>query len=217
MISFLRGEPAEITPESIVIDVNGVGYEVFIPLRLYDELCRRSEAAGNGGEIRLYTHMQVREDDVSLYGFATREERGVFRMLIGVSGIGPKGALGILSGLSVEQLRFAVLTDDAKTIAKAPGVGRKTAQKLILELRDKISKDDLLPQETVGALEGADMPSGAAAQQQSVIAETVMALTALGFTNAEAARAVRALGLPPEETEAMGAERLLKLALKQLT
>ena len=127
MISFIRGKIAWITENTVVIDHQGIGYEVSVPASILMKQPRQGE------EIFLYTYLQVREDGISLFGFESRDELKVFRMLIGVSGIGPKGAVGILSAVSVDNLRFAVLSEDEKTISKAPGIGTKTARKLILE------------------------------------------------------------------------------------
>ncbi|MDE7297731.1 MAG: Holliday junction branch migration protein RuvA [Lachnospiraceae bacterium] len=119
MISFIRGELAWLTENSVVIDCGGIGYEAIVPSTVLAARPRQGE------EMLLYTYLQVREDGVSLFGFASREELNVFRMLIGVSGIGPKGAVGILSAVPVDDLRFAILSEDEKTIARAPGIGAK--------------------------------------------------------------------------------------------
>ena len=146
-----------------------------------------------------------------LYGFFTREDRKLFGQLLGVSGIGPKGALGILSGLSADDLRFAVLADDAKTIAKAPGIGLKTAKKLILELRDKLSLEEAFEARLAGekAREGAEPSAGLTAARN----EAVEALTALGYSSSEALKAVRQV----EAADGMDVEEILKAALKYMS
>ena len=138
MIAYIRGRLEYVEPEegTAVLEAGGIGYRVYLSGR---DTRSRVEA---GEEVRLYTYLQVREDAFVLYGFFTREDRKLFGQLLGVSGIGPKGALGILSALSSDDLRFAVLADDAKAISKAPGIGLKTAKKLILELRDKLSLEE---------------------------------------------------------------------------
>lgn len=130
MIAFLKGEIADLTEGSVVLDVNGVGYEVLVPGQLLSML------EGIGSRVKLYTYMQVREDAVVLFGFLTKDDLQMFRLLTGVSGVGPKAGLNILSTLGVDDLRFAILADDVKRIAKTPGIGAKTAQKIILELKD---------------------------------------------------------------------------------
>ena len=159
-----------------------------------------------GEEIKIHTYMNVREDAMLLYGFLTRDDLRLFELLIGVSGIGPKGGLGILSALSADELRFAILSDDAASIARAPGIGKKTAQKLILELKDKLDLDHAFagqPDQT----ERADVFRAGDSTQ-----EAVMALTALGYPGTDALRAVKAV----EGREEMDTEQVLKAALKHL-
>lgn len=200
MISFIRGVLDEVFEDRIVVDCRGVGYQMRIPA------ARAGELPPVGREVKIYTHMSVREDAVGLYGFLSREERDLFRLLITVNGIGPKAGLGILSVISPDELRFAVLSEDVKAIAEAPGVGKKTAQKLILELKDKMKLTEgpeFLPEK--GAAAG--WPEGDAS------GEAVQALTALGYSPSEAMKAVRAAEAPPGIT----VEELLKLALKNLS
>ena len=138
MISRLRGTLIESSFTEALIECAGVGYSVNIPLCTYDKLPQP------GNEAVLHTVLIVREDDMSLYGFLSRSDLEMFRQLLGVNGIGPKGALGILSALRPEDLRLAVMTGDAKAISRAPGVGAKTAQRIILDLKDKVQAEDLL-------------------------------------------------------------------------
>ena len=188
-----------------VLETGGIGYQILLSGRDLELL------PSAGEEVRLYTYLQVRDDAFVLYGFFTREDRKLFGQLLGVSGIGPKGALGILSGLSADDLRFAVLADDAKTIAKAPGIGLKTAKKLILELRDKLSLEEAFEARLAGekAREGAEPSAGLTAARN----EAVEALTALGYSSSEALKAVRQV----EAADGMDVEEILKAALKYMS
>ena len=155
--------------------------------------------------MKLYTYLNVKEDALQLYGFLTRDDLEVFRLLIGVSGIGPKGALGILSGLTPDELRFAVMSNDVKAISAAPGIGKKTAEKLILELKDKLRIEDVLEHAaSEGRSAGATAPGGA------VATEAVQALVALGYGSTEALQAVKQV----EISEDMEVEEVLKAALE---
>ena len=205
MISYIRGTLVYLEPEDslVIVETGGVGYGILISGKDLDLL------PSHGEEIRLYTYLQVKEDGLQLYGFLTREDQKLFRMLIGVSGIGPKGALGILSALSADDLRFAVLADDARAIAKAPGIGHKTAQKLILELKDKLKLEDAFE----AKLAKADLQTGAAAGLTEAKNEAVEALTALGYSASDALKAVRQAELKEE----MGVEEILKAALKHMS
>ena len=132
MYSYIIGEFVEMTPEGIVIENNGIGYDIRTSSLTAENIPKSGEF------VKVYTYLHVREDDMSLYGFLTRDELNVFKLLINVNGIGPKGALGILSAISTDDLRFAVLSDDVNLIKSCPGVGAKTAQRLIIELKDKL-------------------------------------------------------------------------------
>lgn len=205
MIAYIRGILAYREPEEhlVIVETGGVGYGILVSGRDLDLL------PGHGEEIRLYTYLQVKEDGLQLYGFLTREDQKLFRLLIGVSGIGPKGALGILTALSADDLRFAVLSEDAKTIARAPGIGHKTAQKLILELKDKLKLEDAFE----ARLAKTDPGTGAEGLGLTAAKnEAVEALTALGYSQTDALKAVRQV----EPTEEMGVEELLKAALKHM-
>jgi Holliday junction DNA helicase RuvA len=162
---------------------------------------------GRGEEVRIYTYFSVREDAMQLFGFLSEDDLEMYRLLLGVNGVGPKAALGVLSVLTADDLRFAVLSDDAKTIAKAPGIGNKTAQKMILELKDKLSLEDAFEKKlAASAISGEKMVITDARD------EAVQALTALGYSNSDALKAVRRA----EITEEMDVETILKLALKQM-
>ena len=142
MISYIRGELAAIEEEKVIVDVNGVGYGVYMPGQSMNMLPQIGE------EVKLHTYMNVREDAMQLFGFLTRDDLKVFKLVIGVSGIGPKGGLSILSHMSPDDLRFAVISHDVKAISGAPGIGKKTAEKLIIELKDKLSIEEVLERQT---------------------------------------------------------------------
>lgn len=199
MISYIKGSLADITEDSIVVDVSGIGWQIFVPGQVLDRLPAMGET------IKVHTWLQVREDAMTLFGFLTKDDLRIFKLLIGVNGIGPKNALAILSVMSTDDLRFAILGDDAKAIAKTPGVGPKTAQRLILELKDKVSLEDAFEQKMAHVQE-------AQADVSGVKAEAVMALTALGYSSSEAFKALNGI----EITEDMEVEALLKLALKNV-
>jgi len=206
MIAYIRGVLSYVEPEEslVVLETGGIGYQMLLSGRDLDLLPQIGE------EIKLYTYLQVREDGLQLYGFFTGEDRKLFQMLIGVSGIGPKGALGILTVLSADDLRFAVLAEDAKSIAKAPGIGLKTAQKLILELKDKLN----LTEAFEAKLKKNEWISQASRTELTdARQEAVEALTALGYSAADALKAVR----QTEVTEDMSVEGILKAALKHMS
>lgn len=190
--------------EMIVVEAGQVGLGIRVPLSVLEVL------PPVGEEVKIYTYLQVREDDLSLFGFLNRQDLEMFRQLIGVNGIGPKGALGILSAMRPDDLRMAILTGDAKAISKAPGVGTKTAQRIILDLKDKVNAEEML-----GSLSGgADGGSGqeAVSMTKEAAKEAVEALIALGYTNLEASKAVKQV----EVTDDMDAEAVLKQSLKYL-
>lgn len=201
MYSYIRGPLAEVEIDHIVIDVYGVGYEIYIPTNCFDYL------PGLGEECKIHTYLYVREDAMILYGFLTKDDLDLFKQLITVSGIGPKGALGILSVLSADDLRFAILAGDSKAISKAPGIGAKTAQRVILELKDKMSLEDAfekkLDHEKVMA----------ASSNNQVKNDAVLALNALGYSSSESLKAVSKV----EITSDMDVEDVLKQALKQMS
>lgn len=203
MIAYLNGILAEIEEENIVIEVNGIGYNVRIPAGMAGRLPQIGEV------IKLYTYTSVREDAIGLYGFLSRDDLNMYRQLITVSGIGPKGGLSVLSAMSADELRMAVISQDAKAIAKAPGVGTKTAQRIILELKDKISLEDTAMMREVNQVPQGSMLTG---KSQAQI-EAVEALTALGYSPSEALRAVKAV---LQETPDLDVEALLKAALKKM-
>lgn len=202
MISFLKGYIEEKNEKSIFLDVNGVGYEVYMPTG------SASMLPSAGEEVKVHTYLQISENSIGLYGFLTKDELNVFKLLITVNGIGPKGAVGILSALSANELRLAVLADDDKAIAKAPGIGAKTAKKLILELKDKFHLEDALEE----IAESPKAVSRGANDMNDERMEAVQALVALGYSNSDALKAVRLA----DTGESLSTEDLLKAALKQL-
>lgn len=202
MISFVRGELSEIFENTVVVDNNGMGYNVEVPFSVLSGL------PAIGSQVKLYTYLNVREDAMKLFGFLTRDDLEIFKLLIGVSGIGPKGALAILSTMTPNDLRIAVMSDDAKAIAKAPGVGLKTAQKLIIEAKGKISMPDFM--DDSGSTLGANVSAPVDGDPR---AEAIAALAALGYSNSEAVMAVKKV----EFTDGMDAEAVLKASLKHLS
>lgn len=206
MISYIKGELTEVSEEGIIIEANGLGYEVRMPLSSLDGLPK------TGSTIKIYTYLYVREDAIGLFGFLTRDDLKVFKLLITVNGIGPKGALGILSAITPDDLRFAVLSDDVKTIAKAPGIGSKTASKLIIELKDKLKLEDAFEQKLMNQLEGQMQIQGAGTVAADVRKEAIEALVVLGYSPTDAAKVVRSVEIKAEMT----AEDILKLSLKSL-
>ena len=201
MISYLRGTLAAFEEDKVIVDVGGVGYGVFMSGQAMGRL------PAVGSEVKLHTYLNVKEEAMQLYGFLTRDDLSVFRQLIGVNGIGPKGGLGILSALSPDDLRFAVLANDVKAICAAPGIGKKTAEKLILELRDKLKLEDALDHIASDSEASVGMES-----YSQIRSEAVQALEALGYGSTEALRAVKKV----EVEEAMEVEDVLKLALKYM-
>ena len=199
MYSYIKGTIEEVYEDLIVVENGGIGYNIHVPLRVLDEL------PGRGGQVKIYTYLHVREDAFTLFGFLSRDEIGMFRLLLNVSGIGPRGALSVLSVLSANEIRFAVASDDVKTISSAPGVGKKTAQRLIMELKDKVSIED-----AVGTLQ--ENPELVSHGGNAVKKEASEALTALGYSGAEAAKVLAGI----EITEESDVESVLKQALKNM-
>ena len=201
MLSYVRGELVAIEEDKVIVDVNGVGFGIFMPAQSMNYLPMLGE------EVKLHTYMNVREDALQLYGFLTKDDLKVFKLVIGVSGIGPKGGLSILSQMSPDDLRFAVMANDAKSIAKAPGIGKKTAEKLIIELKDKLNIEDVLNKNADDI--HVDISTNASNEVQ---AEAVQALVALGYGSTEATKAVKKVPIGEDTT----VEEVLKLALKNI-
>lgn len=198
MYAYFKGKIAAKEPDLVIIEVAGIGYNIRISSGTASLL------PPVGEEAKLYTYTAVREDAIALYGFLTKDDLDIFKLLIGVNGIGPKGGQSILSVMSPDELRFAILSGDAKMIAKAPGIGTKTAQRIILDMRDKVSLEDTLH---MGEEEVRVDPS-----VSDALREAVEALTALGYGVTEATRAVKAV----KDAEQMTVEDILKASLKHL-
>ena len=205
MVAYVNGILESIEEGNAVIDINGIGINVNISGSTMDRM------PGIGEMVKVYTYTNVKEDAFTLFGFLSRDELSLFKLLITVNGIGPKGGLAILSVMSPDDLRFAIIAGDSASIAKAPGIGKKTAERITLELKDKIkvTEDSLLSQ-------GGDSLDGdLLGDNLSAKDETVAALVALGYNNSDAMRAVRKV-LGTEEGAAANTEDLLKLALKEM-
>ena len=177
MISFIRGTVADLTENSAIIESNCIGFEINMTGNALAQL-------HIGQEVKLHTYFQVREDAMVLYGFFNKDDLQVF------NGVGPKAALGVLAGITADELRFAVLSDDVKTLSKAPGIGKKTAQKLILELKDKLSLEEAFEQKLANEQVQATT-AAAGAGMTDARQEAVEALVALGYSSTDALRAVR--------------------------
>lgn len=203
MIGYIKGTLAYVAQNSIVVDNHGIGYNIKVPATLLQALPHAGE------EVMVYTYTYVREDAIGLFGFSSPDELEVFRLLITVSGIGPKGGLAILSTMNTDELRYAVLMDDAKAIAKSPGIGAKTAGKLILELKDKLDVKNVIFEESAGAAGGVQ---AANSSYTAAMDDAVQALAALGYSSKEARGAVMSVPDAAEKT----VEELLKLSLKHI-
>ena len=181
MIAYISGALVSAGENYIVIDNHGMGYRIFVSGKFLEHI------PAYGTQIKIYTHMYIREDELTLYGFHSEEELSVFRILIGISGVGPKVAMAILTALTIQELQLAVISEDTKTISKANGVGAKGASRIILELKDKLKMEDMMD----------------AAYEQSIVQDTqdlnaardaILALVNLGYSNSEAALAVKKIG-----------------------
>ncbi|MDE6320370.1 MAG: Holliday junction branch migration protein RuvA [Lachnospiraceae bacterium] len=203
MYAYIKGTLEEIAEDAVTVEAGGIGYNIRVSTTTADLL------PGLGSEVKIYTYTLVREDAFQLFGFLTRDDLEIFKRLITVSGIGPKGGLAILSVMSADALRFAVMAGDAKAIAKAPGIGAKTAERVILELRDKISIEDTLrglsSAETAGTTD-------AGIGENLMRREAIEALVALGYSASDATAAVKKVNVE----EAATSETILKNALKYM-
>lgn len=200
MYAYIKGVIADITEDNLVLECNNIGYNIRIPLSVAQRL------PGVGAEIKIYTYTSVREDAINLFGFLSKDDLEIYKKLITVNGIGPKGSLSILSAMSADDLRFAILAGDAKAIAKAPGIGNKSAERIILDLRDKIeiaadpsASNSVL---TTGSSINSDAKN-----------EALEAMTALGYSPAEALKAIKQVDI----TGDMDSGAILKLALKAVS
>ncbi len=198
MYAYFIGKITYMTADSVVLEVNNIGYNIKVSAQTIQNLGHLS------GEVKLYTYTYVKEDALGLFGFLTREELELFKMMLTVNGIGPKGALSILSTLSVDTLRFAILSGDAKSIAKAPGVGAKSAERLIIDLKDKINAEDVF------TLNSSESNAVIVTQELPAKKEAIEALTALGYSATDALKAVNQITCTEDTT----VEEILKQALK---
>ena len=202
MYAYIKGELAEKNIDHIVVEAGGIGYLIYVPAQSIDYL------PDEGDQIKVYTYLYIREDAMVLYGFLTQDDLEIFKMLITVSGIGPKGGLGILSTLSADDLRFAILSGDSKTISKAPGIGAKTAQRVIIDLKDKMSLEEAFEKKLENNADGVQKTLNS-----SIKNDAVLALSALGYSSAESLKAVSKVDI----TDDMDVEDVLKLALKNMS
>ena len=195
MISYIKGQLEEVTSNSIVVDCQGIGYEILT----YDYVIRKLPSINS--EVKIITYLDVKEDSMRLFGFLTSREKDLFKQLISVSGVGPKGALSVLNELGPDNLIAAVISNDSKAISKANGIGAKTAQKIVLEMKDAVN------------LEGSVFDLGSDGEQDTnSVSDAAQALCALGYTNSEALKAIRKV----EDSQNKSAEVLIRLALKYL-
>lgn len=216
MFYYLNGTLAHLDLSFAVIDCGGVGYKLTISGTTHAALAGKAQNTGTGvanNTVRLYTHMAVREDDIELFGFATETELSSFRMLISVSGVGPKAAISILSILTPEKFALAVCTDDKKAISKASGVGAKTAARIVLELHDKLKKEGgMLSTGTEDVTVGSEADGSVSVSGgKSRLSEAIDALMVLGYSRNEAMTALRDI-----DTSSMSIEAIIKEALKKL-
>ena len=203
MITYIRGILEGMEEDKVIVDVGGVGYGIYMAGTAMGRL------PALGKEVKIHTYLHVKEDLMQLYGFLPRDELRVFRLLIGVSGIGPKGGLGILSALGPDDLRFAIASNDVKAIQAAPGIGKKTAEKLILELKDKFDLQEAFEQKLAGNQAAAAVRQ---AGEPDAFQDAVQALTARVYSGTDALQA----GKKVEITEGMDSEAVLKAALKHM-
>lgn len=197
MYAYIKGEIADIAEDNLVLECNNIGYNIRIPLSVAQRL------PGIGRTVKIYTYTSVREDAFQLFGFLSKDDLEIYKKLIAVNGIGPKGALSILSVMSADDLRFAILSGDSKAISNAPGIGRKSAERIILELRDKVH----LMSEAVSLEQVAENDTPLNSETKN---EALEALTALGYSPSEALKALRQITI----TEDMDSGAVLKQALK---
>ena len=205
MFYYLRGLLTLIGPTFAVVDVGGVGYKLTISESTREGLPSPTMVPGKASEVRLYTHLAVREDDVELFGFLTEEELTAFKRLLTVTGVGPKAAISILSILTPQKLAIAICTGDQKAISKASGIGAKTAARIILELKDQLSKDTLMPDEiSAGDLVA---PVGG---RSGKLSDALDALVVLGYSRADAQTMLRSV-----DVEHLELDEIIRMALKK--
>ena len=199
MYAYIKGRLVKTDPDGVIVEAGGIGYRIRTASGAFERI------ASVGEEVKVYTYLSVREDAMELFGFTDEDDLKVFKLLIGVSGIGPKGALGILSAMSADELRFAVLGDDAKAISAAPGIGPKTARRLIVELKDKFDLEETFEH-------ALDAPAERVSAGNAVKNDVMLALTALGYASSEVMAALKKIPI----TDESDVEEVLKAALKEL-
>jgi Holliday junction DNA helicase RuvA len=196
MIGFVSGELFESRPGSVIVLNNGIGIKINIPETARENL------PSIGNSVKFYTHMAVKEDDISLYGFLTHDSLDLFELLLTVNGVGPKGALNMLSFYDAENIKFLIVSGDSNKLSKVPTIGKKTAEKIIIDLKDKISKDDIIFHEK-------EEEKAALSDNEN---EAILALTALGYDKNEALAAIKRV----ENRDGLSVNALLKEALKNI-
>ena len=198
MLGYVKGILEESRAGKIVVDVNGLGFNILV------SESTREELPGIGQEIKVYTHTNVREDDISLFGFLSREAMDLFELLITVNGVGPKGAMGLLGIFPASEIKYLIVTSSSDKLSKAPGIGKKTAERIIIDLKDKISSDEIV---TLSDIADNNEPA-----VSSEAMDAVSALVSLGYSQAEAKRAVSMV----QGVESMNVNDILKAALQHL-
>lgn len=201
MISYIKGEITYSSGDKIIVENNGIGYDIIVPSFSAEKLCSQN------GEVTVYTYMSVRDDGISLFGFSTVEEKSLYEKLISVSGIGPKAAISILGVMTPSQLVTAIVSSDSASIAKAPGIGKKTAQRVILDLKDKIGNEEITE-----AFEGKVNSDVGIILPGDDRTEAMEALVSLGYTRSEAMKAVSKV-----YSENMDVQKILSAALRELS
>lgn len=195
MIGFVKGTVDDILEDRVVVDCNGIGYNIFMPSSMLVKL-------SIGSDVKIYTYLAVREDAMNLFGFLQKQDLEMFKKLITVSGIGPKGGLAIMSVMTADEVRLAIITGDHKAIAKAPGVGAKTAMKVIVELKDKVKLEDV---DFVSDTQSVAIDTG-------IQKDAIMALVALGYSERESTQAIKSV----DSTSYDNVENLIKEALRKM-
>lgn len=203
MIAYVKGNLVEVSEDNLVVDVNGIGYNIRVSASTVQKM------PPIGEEVKIYTYTMVREDAFLLYGFLSRNDLNIFKQCISVNGIGPKAALSVLSVMDADTLRFAILSGDVKAICRAPGIGSKTAERLILDLKDKITMPDLSGEGDVADDSGSGFPDSS---EFSSRREAIDALVALGYGQTESVRAVKQV----KNASELDSGGILKAALKNL-
>ncbi len=197
MFDYLSGKITDKSESTVTVDVNGIGFELFVTSSAYDRFAISDE-------VKVYTFMSVKEDGVTLFGFSSKEEKRLFNKLITVSGVGPKSAIAILSGDSLEKILFYIATGDSKTLSKIKGLGKKTAEKIIIELRDKVGST-----EAIGDI---DLSGNSVLQASDELSEAITGLMSLGFTKQEAEQGVKAA----INDGATGLDKIISVAIKKM-